>query len=181
MKIFYRHNRDISRFLSSNNSVSRSNYFRVLALSSIDILFTFPINAVNIGLEISWYVRGQANIPFYGGWVFTHTRWEPVGTSIETLRAFPGEVPQEYYSYWSCTVLAFITFGLFGLTAEARALYGRIFYSIARSFGWERTMHRNQHTRSTLGSIRFGIRSPRLTQIDTEAQYATISCVQSRV
>ena len=45
-RIFYRQNRDVNDFLRSNSSVSRINYFRLLALASIDTLLTLPLGIV---------------------------------------------------------------------------------------------------------------------------------------
>ncbi|KZV64272.1 fungal pheromone STE3G-protein-coupled receptor [Peniophora sp. CONT] len=124
--VFYFHNRDFNRFLRSNNSVSRSSYLRILALSSIDILFTLPINTINNTLQLLWVAQHLSqDLPFYQGWNFVHTDWEPLGRSYSYLRAIRGELAHNYFLYWSSTVLAFITFGLFGLTVEARTSYHR--------------------------------------------------------
>ena len=72
---FYRQNRDLNRFLQSNNSISRANYFRILALASIDILITLPFGIVSIVLEALPAV-GQERIPFYPGWTSLHSKWE---------------------------------------------------------------------------------------------------------
>ncbi|KZV64284.1 STE3-domain-containing protein [Peniophora sp. CONT] len=154
---FYSQNREINRFLHSNNSVSRMNYLRVLALSSIDIIFTLPVNATAVTLQLLWVTRDLGRLPFYLGWVLTHSDWKPDHTSYDELRANPGDLAPRYVLYWSSPVLAFITFGLFGLTAEARASYYRGFCAVARRLGCDPTSwHRGRNARSTLGSMQFG-------------------------
>ena len=39
--LFYRQSKDIDKFLRTNTSISRTNYLRLILLSSIAILFTF--------------------------------------------------------------------------------------------------------------------------------------------
>ncbi|KZV64274.1 STE3-domain-containing protein [Peniophora sp. CONT] len=159
--VFYFHGRDVNRFLRSNDSVSRLNYFRLLALSSIDVLFTLPIYTTDAILTLSWITREDGRLPFYLGWVATHMDWEPTGFSYDDLQVTPTNLARLYVTEWSSPVLAFITFGLFGLTAEARASYYRCFCAIARRFGWDPTWRRRaRNARSTLGSMQFGVQSP---------------------
>ncbi|KZV64271.1 STE3-domain-containing protein [Peniophora sp. CONT] len=158
--VFYLHGRDVDRFLRSNNSVSRLNYFRVLALASIDILVTLPVNSTILILTLWWTIRGVGRLPFYPGWDTIHSDWAPVSASYEDMRALPGELAPWYVTCWSAPVLAFITFALFGLTADARASYCRGFCAIARRFGWDPTRRRRERSaRSALGSIQFGVQA----------------------
>ncbi|KZV64282.1 STE3-domain-containing protein [Peniophora sp. CONT] len=154
--VFYFHGRDVDRFLRSDNSVSRLNYLRVLALSSIDIFFTLPFNATNLILQIVWRTRVDGRLPFYPGWGFVHMEWEPESISYDVLRTTTGDLAQTYLSFWASPVLAFVTFGLFGLTAEARASYHRGSCAVARRLGWNpMSQHHGRRTRSTLESIQF--------------------------
>ncbi|VDB95529.1 unnamed protein product [Peniophora sp. CBMAI 1063] len=61
-RMFHRHSRDIDHFLQSNNSVSRTNYFRILALASIDILLTLPFGVATMVLAVKATLL--ANVPF---------------------------------------------------------------------------------------------------------------------
>ncbi|KZV69827.1 fungal pheromone STE3G-protein-coupled receptor, partial [Peniophora sp. CONT] len=125
LRTYYRQRKDIDSFLRSNTSVSRTNYFRILVLASLDILLTLPIGIVNITLKIVQALSVN-EFPFYPGWTFLHTDWEPFGVSYTELQAedtanFAGT----YFAQWTSPVLAFIIFGLFGVTPEARASYWR--------------------------------------------------------
>ncbi|VDB95527.1 unnamed protein product [Peniophora sp. CBMAI 1063] len=120
VRVFYRHSREIDQFLQSNNSVSRPNYFRILALASIDVLLTLPFG-------------------------------------IATIVFGPFGVAQFYFTNWTSPILAFVIFGLFGVTSEARASYRRIICTVCGWFGWKPTL-RTRRARSPLGDIEFGER-----------------------
>ena len=157
---FYRHSRDINRFLQSNNSVSRNNYMRILALASIDVLITLPVNIANIVLNVT-ETLSQGSMPFYSGWAFDHTDWEPVGYSYAEIAAFgTSDVAGLYFALWSSPFLAFVIFGLFGVTSEARASYWRIICTIGGWFGWKPAPPQVSGARSPLGDIAFGERAP---------------------
>ncbi|VDB87017.1 unnamed protein product [Peniophora sp. CBMAI 1063] len=155
VKTFYHHSRDIDQFLRSNNSVSRTNYFRILILASIDILLTLPIGTVTLILTIKGLLP-SGPIPFYFGWTNDHTDWQPPsllyaqlvsgGTLTVTIR---------YFSQWTSPFLAFVIFGLFGVTSEARASYWHIVCTVGGWFGWKPTP-RAHRSRSPLADIEFG-------------------------
>ncbi|KZV69116.1 fungal pheromone STE3G-protein-coupled receptor [Peniophora sp. CONT] len=167
-RTYYRQRRDIDSFLRSNYSVSRTNYFRILVLASIDILLTLPIGIVNVALEITGSLS-TALFPFYPGWTYIHTAWDPKHFSYAVLQAYgTAELAQKYFSQWSSPVLAFAIFGLFGVTPEARASYWCIIYTVGGSFGWKPTP-RARNGQASLGVIKFGTRPAQDTSgIDLE-------------
>ncbi|KZV71174.1 fungal pheromone STE3G-protein-coupled receptor, partial [Peniophora sp. CONT] len=136
VRTYYRQRRDIDSFLCSNSSVSRTNYLRILVLASIDILLTLPVGIVNIALEIVSALSTN-NFPFYPGWTFLHTDWKPVSFFYAELQAEgTASLAQFYFANWTSPVLAFVIFGLFGATPEARASYWRIICTVGGWFGW---------------------------------------------
>ena len=158
--MFYRQSRDIDRFLQSNNFVSRNNYMRILALASIDVLINLPVGIANIVLDVT-ETLSVGPMPFYFGWTYDHTDWEPVGYSYAKIVAFgTSAVAQAYFSQWTSPFLAFVIFGLFGVTSEARACYWRIICTIGGWFGWKPTAVQAPGARSPLGDIEFGERAP---------------------
>ncbi|KZV63981.1 STE3-domain-containing protein [Peniophora sp. CONT] len=149
-RTFYRQSRDINHFLHSNSSVPRTNYFRILALASIDIVLTLPIGIANIVL----IVVEPGPFPFYFGWTSDHTDWEPQAYSYaELVTLGTSTMAQYYFTQWTSPVLAFAIFALFGVTSEARASYWRIICTIGGWFGWKPTLRRE---RTPLGDIEFG-------------------------
>ncbi|VDB95781.1 unnamed protein product [Peniophora sp. CBMAI 1063] len=171
-RIFYRHSREINQFLRSNNSVSRANYFRILVLASIDILLTLPMGVATIFLVVKAAVS-SGNFPFYFGWTFDHTGWQPESFSYASIVSEgPFSVAQIYFVQWTSSVLALVIFGLFGLTSEARASYWRIICTVGGWFGWQPIKLRVAHRLcSPLGDIEFGER-PAQNSMSLGLEYA---------
>ena len=161
-RTFYHQRQDVNRFLQSNDSISRTNYFRVLALASVDVLLTLPVGIVNIALNVSdSLAQLPGGLPFYFGWTTDHSEWKPVGFSYADIVAGrTSTVARLYFIQWTSPVLAFAIFGLFGVTAEARTSYWRIICTICGWFGFKPKM-RGSRPRTPLGGIQFGERPPR--------------------
>ncbi|KZV63978.1 fungal pheromone STE3G-protein-coupled receptor [Peniophora sp. CONT] len=134
-RTLYRQNREIRHFLRSNDSVSRTNYFRILALASVDVLLTLPIGIATVVLNVTLSLS-YGPIPFYFGWTFDHTGGQPQKFSYADLvdEGTPTMV-QFYFTQWASPILAFVIFGLFGVTSEARASYWRIICAVCGWFG----------------------------------------------
>ncbi|KZV68516.1 STE3-domain-containing protein [Peniophora sp. CONT] len=168
IRTFYRQSRDIHSFLNSNTSVSRTNYLRILVLASIDILLTLPIGIASMILDVIANVA-QGGFPFYWGWNFLHTAWEPVGDSYAEIKALgTATLAEVYFVQWTSPVLAFVVFGLFGITSEARASYWRIMCNIGGWVGWRPTVLRAMNGLASLGEIEFGARPQDTSLRDVE-------------
>ncbi|KZV60806.1 STE3-domain-containing protein [Peniophora sp. CONT] len=151
---FFHHSRAVNQFLRSNNSVTRTNYMRILAVASIDIVLTLPMSITFLVLQI--LMRTNGPLPLYEGWTVVHADW----TSILVVEKMENtaEFVEAYFSHWTSPILAFTIFGLFGMTAEARALYRRLFNPAARWIGWKCTPY-TQDARASSGSLGFATRS----------------------
>ncbi|KZV72497.1 STE3-domain-containing protein [Peniophora sp. CONT] len=164
---FYRHNKDVNRFLQSNGSISRTSYMRVLILASIDILLTLPLGIMKLVLSIIPDLQGPIDpMPFYGGWKNLHTTfWSPVSFSYEQISV---EVVELYVSNWTDPVLAFVIFALFGLTPDARASYWSAITIVGGWFGWRPTP--SEQDIPVLESMQFGPRreEPDSASLDAE-------------
>ncbi|VDB95776.1 unnamed protein product [Peniophora sp. CBMAI 1063] len=155
---FYRHNREINQFLHSHNSVTRTNYFRILALASIDVLLTLPMGIATIVLAAKDDLSFSGPLLFYSGWTFDHADWQPASFSYaDIVSEGPLLVGQFYFTHWTSPVLAFVIFGLFGVASEARASYWRVICTVGGWLGWQPTP-RAHRSRSPLGDIEFGER-----------------------
>ncbi|KZV65157.1 fungal pheromone STE3G-protein-coupled receptor [Peniophora sp. CONT] len=170
-RIYHRQRRDIDSILHSNPSVSHTNYLRILVLASIDILLTLPAGIVSITMDIVQSLSVD-EFPFYQGWTFLHTEWEPVAVSYADLQASKHTtLAQNYFAYWSSPVLAFVIFGLFGVTPEARASYWRIICTIGGWFG-RKPSPRPRKEQASLGELEFGTRPVQQTSgFDLEMGY----------
>ena len=123
VKFLYHQIRDAKELRAeSNTALSRADYFRIFALASIDIVLTLPINISTLALSLS-LALDVGPIPFYPGWTFSHSSWAPISTSYTELQSDTPDLVLFYFTGWISPVLGFVIFGLFGLTAEARALY----------------------------------------------------------
>ena len=85
VRIFLRQRRAVNSFLSSTNSIDRISYLRVIALASVDISLTLPMNVASSVLRIITLVEANSP-PFYLGWSALHATLKPI-----RLRFAPGE------------------------------------------------------------------------------------------
>lgn len=132
----YHQNKDVNEFLRSNQFVSRTNYFRILALASIDILLNLPFGIVSLVLEIKVFV--DYGEKFYPGWGAVHDEWAPQSLPYADAQNFgTSYLAQTYFAYWTSPVLAFFIFGLFGVSSEARASYWKVACTVGGWFGWK--------------------------------------------
>ena len=156
--MLYRRHQDAHYFSQSDGSASRTNYYlRILALASIDILFTLPIGVVSLVLNISEPLEQGNGLPFYPGWALLHDNWEPQSVSYaEVQAAGTSTLVELYLIHWTSPVLAFAIFGFFGLTTETRASYRRAIRAVFGRLGWN--LGRSaRNARSTLDAIEFGM------------------------
>ncbi|VDC04704.1 unnamed protein product [Peniophora sp. CBMAI 1063] len=168
-RAFYLQNRDVNHHLQTNGSVSRVNYFRVLALASIDLLLTLPIGIINVVFIISGPLT-ELHFPFYSGWTQDHVNWGPQSASYAELAGgATSHRAQLYFDHWTSPILALAIFGLFGVTSEARASYWRIVYTIGGWVGWK-LKPRTHDARASLGDIEFGARSPQSVSINFDVE-----------
>ena len=117
--------------------MSRTNYYRIFALASIDVALTLPIGITNIALSLAWLVAQGRHLISYRGWTAVHTDWEPVSISYEEfLETGTSGLAQQYFVQWTSPILAFVIFGLFGVNKDARASYRRAIRTVLGWFGW---------------------------------------------
>ncbi|VDB82752.1 unnamed protein product [Peniophora sp. CBMAI 1063] len=180
IRMFYRQSRDVNSFLRSNNSVSRTNYYRILALASIDVALTLPVGITNMLLYIMVDVSLSGAIPFYSGWHATHSDWAPRSITYAELQASgTSSLVLQYFAHWVSPVLAFAIFALFGCTVEARASYWRMFWTVAGWLGWRPNARLARKDASTsIGAIEFGARPP-IRSLDAEMGSRSPSLVKA--
>ncbi|KZV72017.1 STE3-domain-containing protein [Peniophora sp. CONT] len=154
--VLYRQSRALNRFLDSDDSdVTRTNYFRILALASIDLLLTLPLSITRFVLAVLSIMKATS-LPFYPGWESVHSDWTPVSISWAKLnsKGVP-ELAFVHYSFWISPIFALAFFGLFGFTAGARASYWRVIHTVIARLGWKKASF-SQDSQATLTPIQFG-------------------------
>ncbi|VDC07998.1 unnamed protein product [Peniophora sp. CBMAI 1063] len=138
-RVFFLQYRDSIRLLRGEGPGTRKNHLRILALASIDILFTLPIGIASLMLNVK-ELLDVGVFPFYPGWSVVHNYWEPLSVPYSELQAIGSyAIALQYITYWASPTLAFAIFGLFGLTVEARTSYSRLVEMIAGRFQWRRS------------------------------------------
>jgi hypothetical protein len=151
----YRHSHDANKFIQSKGSVNRRHYFRILALTCIDILLTLPLGVINVTVQLLSEIREPATgfpFRFYYGWSLVHSNWGPVAIPYsEEVDGGFWTLFELYSVFWTSPILAIAIFALFGLTSEARAAYWSGFCTVAKLFGWTPPASKDED----LGDIEF--------------------------
>ncbi|KZV66663.1 hypothetical protein PENSPDRAFT_654704 [Peniophora sp. CONT] len=156
-RFFWDQSMDNGRFRQNDQSSARTGHLRLLVLASIDLLLTLPFGIVSIVLIVT-EVLSQGPLPFYFGWTYDHTNWEPEGFSYADIVATgTSGIAQQYFSEWTSPVLSFAIFALFGTTSEARASYRGAICTVGSWFGW-RSTPRTHTARPTQDTFEFGER-----------------------
>ncbi|VDB84664.1 unnamed protein product [Peniophora sp. CBMAI 1063] len=161
-RVFYRQGRDTNQFLNSNGTVSRTNYLRVLAVASTDMLLTLPIGITNLVLFV---LSSPHEMTFYPGWEHVHSHWNPTSESYsKLLERGTFNVARTYFTRWTSPVLAFAIFALFGLTTQARATYWRPFSSIKKRILPQRPKSKSARSMVSVDSDQY----PHIVTLDAE-------------
>ncbi|KAJ7209833.1 pheromone A receptor-domain-containing protein [Mycena rebaudengoi] len=127
--------------LQSNGSMSRSSYFRILALGCLDIVVTLPISIINL---VSFFptFADPASLPAYIGWHTNHADFEPFGVDYAALTDTTWDAFVTYFDYGQYAVLAVAIFALFGMTTSARAAYWSRIIMVGKFLGLRQPVHK---------------------------------------
>lgn len=111
------------------------NYFRILALGTIDGVLTLPLGILKV---VANHSRSHASLEFYpaGGWRALHAHWTPERIPAALWRADVWAVYAVRFDQWICPFLGVVIFLLCGLHKEARAKYGKL---ASRCAFWKKT------------------------------------------
>lgn len=129
---FLKHRRSLDEFLDSNASLNRRDYFRLLALGSVDAFSTVPLTAVVVWSSVT----ADGGLMRWPGWQYDHYAWSQVYVfPTDTWRPFFWD-RFNHYERLTVGIYCSILFLLFyGVTDDARENYRRSFWSLARRFG----------------------------------------------
>ncbi|VDC05736.1 unnamed protein product [Peniophora sp. CBMAI 1063] len=130
---FYRQGKNVNRFLhSAESGVSRVSYIRILALASIDLVLTLPINVTTIVMVMLPMLQHKPT-PFYLDWPSDAIERAPVVHTWEDLIAAGASdgLIEVYFVRWTTALLSVIVFAILGWTKGAREVYGKALSSLA--------------------------------------------------
>ncbi|KAI0274469.1 pheromone A receptor-domain-containing protein [Russula aff. rugulosa BPL654] len=122
---FYKRRRNHMRLLSGHNNSGQ--YLRLMAISTTEILGTIPLGTFYLVFDV------KLGITPWTGWANMHSHY----SAVEQVAGFTWKNdPQLALALemfrWSLVACAFLFFALFGLSAEARENYYRLYKSLAR-------------------------------------------------
>src|SRR6266702_1507820 len=145
IRLFWKNSQQLKEIQGSNKNVNHSQYMRLIALSSTQLLFTLPISLFILYVNI--------HVVPVQRWI----SWEDTHFDYSRVAQFPSIVWRADLmhqtgieaSRWTVIPCAFLFFAFFGFAEKAREHY-RLAYSFARS----RLRLGNFGTRSTSTSPR---------------------------
>ena len=122
---FYMHRRNLTSFISGHNNGPR--YLRLMAISTTEILGTVPLGTFFIVHNV------KMGITPWTGWANMHSHY----SAVEQVAGFTWKNDPQMalgleMGRWLLVACAFIFFALFGLSAEARENYYRLYKSLTR-------------------------------------------------
>jgi pheromone a factor receptor len=132
-----------SQIISSNRNLNRGRYFRLMALSSIEILATIPLGTY-------WILyNAKRGVGPWKSWAYQHADYSRVVQVPDFIWKNNSSlvVPLESFR-WSLVACAFIFFAFFGFADEARQRYRLVYTSLASRIGVSTssgTLHESSH------------------------------------
>ena len=126
IRLFWKSSQQLKELSGSNKSVNHNRYMRLIALSSIQLLFDLPMS-----LFLFYNNAHNAVVSPWISWQDTHSNYSFVGQLHSAAwRLHAGGILE--WDRWSVVLAAFSFFAFFGFAEEARKNY-RLAYSFAKS------------------------------------------------
>jgi hypothetical protein len=117
--------------MSSNPGLNRSRYFRLMAISAVEICGTIPL--------ATFYIvsNAKSGVTPYVSWANIHKNY----STVEQIAGFiwkndPTLLVDYELFRWSLVVCSFVFFALFGFADEARQHYRRVYTTLASRIGY---------------------------------------------
>ena len=128
---FYKRHRQFMEISVSNPGLNRSRYFRLMAISVVDICATIPLSTYYI------VYNAKSGVTPYISWSNIHQNYSAViqFSSVE-WKNNPSSVSGLELFRWSNVICAFLFFSLFGFADEARQHYRRVYTTLASRIGY---------------------------------------------
>ncbi|KAI0682990.1 pheromone A receptor-domain-containing protein [Cerioporus squamosus] len=131
---FNKRRAQFAEFMSSHSALTVNRYFRLMAIATTDLLFSVPISAYGIYLNVA-----QGEIFPWISWDDTHFQfWKVYQVPAAVWRSNRDTLISVELSRWLVPFCAFVFFAFFGFASEARAYYARIFKSLLKGVGLDR-------------------------------------------
>ena len=138
---FYKRHRQFMEIVSSNPGLSRSRYFRLMAISAVEILGTVPLGTFYIVYNVKFGVSPWIS------WADTHSNYSTVNQVAAFIWKNDPSIATGFELFrWSLVLCSFVFFGLFGFADEARQHYRRVYTTLASRIGYSTfTLQKSSH------------------------------------
>jgi pheromone a factor receptor len=128
---FYKRHRQFKEIMSSNPGLNRSRYFRLMAISGVEICFTIPLATFLI------VNNARNDVQPWRGWAYTHSDYSTVNQVAGFIWKSDPILHADFELFrWSLVLCSFVFFGLFGFADEARQNYRRVYTTLASRIGY---------------------------------------------
>ncbi|KAH8114854.1 pheromone A receptor-domain-containing protein [Phellopilus nigrolimitatus] len=139
---FLKRRREMSQFLSSNSQITFSRYFRLMVLAMMDTFLTVPLASFAI-----WLNAVESTISPWHGLADAHFDFSAVDQIPAVLwRLSKWTVLSFYLDRWFIIFCAAVFFAFFGFAEESRKNYYKIYWTIAKRFGYYPASRSHTHT-----------------------------------
>jgi len=128
---FYKRHRQFKEIMTSNPGLNRSRYFRLMAISAVEICGTVPLATFYI------VINAKSGVVPWKSWADTHSNYSTVNQIAGFIWKNDPTTAKELELFrWSLIVCSFVFFGLFGFADEARQHYRRVYTTLASRIGY---------------------------------------------
>jgi len=128
---FYKRQRRFKEIMSATPGLNHGRYFRLMALSSMDMVLTIPITTYLVVLD------AKQGVDPWISWDDTHFNYSRVVQVPGFIwKNNPNMSQGLEMSRWSLVLCAFVFFAFFGFADEARQHYRLVYNSLARRIGY---------------------------------------------
>lgn len=125
----------LKKMLHAGFSISSGRYWRLMALCSMEIIFTVPLSLYVI---ITDAVNSQGSTP-YVSWAFVHSDFSQIPQYPAVIWQSSPNVALGLESVrWLYILCAFVIFAFFGWGQEPRDFYRKAFESVCRRLGYSK-------------------------------------------
>lgn len=157
---FYHHRQEVNEYLASDQStINRNDYFRVLILGCLNAALVLPITIYTLTASMI-----DQPLPFYPGWNFIHSEWEPFDVSVSAWSGGSPSTLETGFNEVINPILAAVFFLIFGTTKQARTHYSSLICFVVRSLGVKR---RPEEQPGVISTINFEAPEPFVTASNT--------------
>ncbi|KAG9092746.1 a-factor receptor [Ceratobasidium sp. UAMH 11750] len=130
IRAFLRARRQLSQALNNSTGINMSQYFRLLGLSSGEMLFSLPLSIYILYLNLQ-----TRQIPWIS-WQDTHYKFSVVQrVPIMFIKMDMTQYNVMMLNQWALPAGGYLFFLWFGLAREAQTEYKRVFYFLMAPFG----------------------------------------------